>query len=682
MLLKCLTLENFGLFRGVNAIPLAPHTVEGKVRPVVLIGGKNGAGKTTLLEAIRLCLYGPLAVGQRVGSRHYEQYLGGRMHRTDTFRLQSNASSVALDFDYAECSQRHSYHVKRSWHSAGDGVDCRLTILRDGMPLDELDQAHADDFLRDLIPPGVSQLYFFDGEKIQELAETGEDDVVLAAAIRGLLGLDLTERLQSDLRIYASRLDDSASSEPIAAKLGELELQREGFKAENIAALRCLDEAKSRRDRLRQDCAVAEQRLAREGGAFATQFESLKAERTSLHETIEGAENEIRELCEDLLPFALAPRLCRVLRSHLAGEEKLQAWQAQERLLGTRIKKLKKGMAKALFPSGMQINAKLRNELTDRVVQMLQSLAERPDDIADVPLIHRFSEDQYHRLLGAIDRLQNDMPKQLAAVQLRLEKATRRLQDVESSLAKVPTEDQLQPILDRLKELHRDLADAAGEVERREAELRGIDLKLVDIDRQLNKLRLEHGRVEKAISRQTMVARVSSVLEDYSHALTSAKAKELSAAVAARFLQLWRKGDVVRRIEIDPNTFQVRLFDRHERIVPKQELSAGEKQVYAISLLWGLAQVTGRPLPMVIDTPLGRLDSDHRSHLVERYFPHASHQVIILSTDTEIDQGYFRDLDAQVSHAFHLQYDAAEGRTVVEQGYFWSRGAKELARAN
>ena len=75
---------------------------------------------------------------------------------------------------------------------------------------------------------------------------------------------------------------------------------------------------------------------------------------------------------------------------------------------------------------------------------------------------------------------------------------------------------------------------------------------------------------------------------------------------------------------------------------------------------------------MVIDTPLGRLDSDHRAHLVERYFPHASHQVIILSTDTEIDQAYFTALGPAISHSYHLQFNAGERRCVIEKGYFWS----------
>lgn len=102
------------------------------------------------------------------------------------------------------------------------------------------------------------------------------------------------------------------------------------------------------------------------------------------------------------------------------------------------------------------------------------------------------------------------------------------------------------------------------------------------------------------------------------------------------------------------------------------DLSAGEKQIYAISMLWALGQISGRPLSVVIDTPLGRLDSDHRSHIVENYFPKASHQVVLLSTDTEIDRSYFKFLGPHISHAYQLEYDTSEGTTKLSEGYFWS----------
>ena len=74
---------------------------------------------------------------------------------------------------------------------------------------------------------------------------------------------------------------------------------------------------------------------------------------------------------------------------------------------------------------------------------------------------------------------------------------------------------------------------------------------------------------------------------------------------------------------------------------------------------------------MIIDTPLGRLDSEHRGRMIEHYFPNASHQVVVLSTDTELDKHNFEILSPHVSHAYHLAYNELKGRTEVEERYFW-----------
>jgi DNA sulfur modification protein DndD len=127
---------------------------------------------------------------------------------------------------------------------------------------------------------------------------------------------------------------------------------------------------------------------------------------------------------------------------------------------------------------------------------------------------------------------------------------------------------------------------------------------------------------------------------------------------------------LVADVQIDPETFAATLIDRKGNELPKSDLSAGEKQIYAIAMLWALAQTSGRPLPMIIDTPLARLDTEHRANLIERYFPAASHQVILLSTDTEIDNRLLADLGTTVSHTYRLDYDPIAGRTVASPGYF------------
>jgi DNA sulfur modification protein DndD len=130
---------------------------------------------------------------------------------------------------------------------------------------------------------------------------------------------------------------------------------------------------------------------------------------------------------------------------------------------------------------------------------------------------------------------------------------------------------------------------------------------------------------------------------------------------------------LVERILIDPSSFAMTLYDAAGQALPRHRLSEGEKQIFAVSVLWGLARAAARPLPAVIDTPMARLDAAHRQHLVERYFPHASHQVLLFSTDTEVDRHHYQALQPALARAYHLNYDERERLTVGVEGYFWDQ---------
>ncbi len=98
--------------------------------------------------------------------------------------------------------------------------------------------------------------------------------------------------------------------------------------------------------------------------------------------------------------------------------------------------------------------------------------------------------------------------------------------------------------------------------------------------------------------------------------------------------------------------------------------------MYATAIVWGLAKTSGRPLPFIIDTPLARLDEEHRSSLVQEFYPER-HQTIILSTDSEINYEYYKKLQPYISSSYVIQYNSREGKTVIQNGYFFnSKGEK------
>jgi DNA sulfur modification protein DndD len=169
-------------------------------------------------------------------------------------------------------------------------------------------------------------------------------------------------------------------------------------------------------------------------------------------------------------------------------------------------------------------------------------------------------------------------------------------------------------------------------------------------------------------------ARVQETLKLFKERLTLKKLNKLEEEVTECFRYLLHKTDLVHRVVIDTQNFSLSLFDAQGQSLPKHRLSAGEKQLLAIAFLWGLARVSGRHLPIAIDTPLGRLDSSHRNNLVERYFPTASHQVILLSTDTEIGEKEVQQLREQdaIARQYLLKYNSAQRQTsILENQYFF-----------
>lgn len=203
MILHQLTLHDFGIFKGRINIDLTPRSPE---RPVVIIGARNGRGKTTILDAINLVLYGERANlsnrGPKVG---WEDYLRGAIHRGGP-----DAASVKLIFSVGDVYGIRTYETTRTWQANGKSVSESFTVILDG----QLETALAEDWnehIEGLLPLDVARLNFFDGERTNELAAAEGSREVFRAAIHGLLGIGLVEKLETDLKIIRRRKTDGSS---------------------------------------------------------------------------------------------------------------------------------------------------------------------------------------------------------------------------------------------------------------------------------------------------------------------------------------------------------------------------------------------------------------------------------------------------------------------------------------
>jgi DNA sulfur modification protein DndD len=663
MLINKIILENYGLYKGIVDFDLTPRVKYNKTRPVILFGGNNGTGKTTLLDAIRLIFYGKSILGNRVSKTDYEYFLRNKIHRSDDALHSHKFARVGAEFQHVHMGNVDDYYVERSWSiTSSDKVKEFLIITHNGKAVDNVTDDYWRGVMEEIIPERLSQLFFFDGEKIKAIAEDKSSNRALAESIKILLGLDIVDRLKADLAIYNSREVKKISTVDDGRILSNLENAIKRVEQEIVALERNHASIGSDIAGNENEIKKLEQRLDSEGAVFSCHRSTKKQEKEALAVQINEVEKHIVEECETTFPFALCPSIVSEFKKRIKIEQKAKQKAYSMHELDSVHQKLIDAFTQ-------------NNQKYDGVAKIIDNifLSQKRETVLpeNMKIIHDLSNTEEQQLFQWLnDATDRSMPK-IKEHGIKLNELTAQLHKVVKNLAKSPGEALLKPIFEELNAYNKELGICLQERKQVEKELSSKRNQYAALQREKMRLEEKYSTEEQARGRLKLVKNVQRALDSYLIKLTEKKIAELRSKVVDCFNHLSRKGDLVSHIEINAKTFQVTLYDHSDNAIPKKQLSAGEKQIFAISMLWGLAKTAKRPLPVIIDTPLGRLDSEHRSNLINNYFPEAAHQVILFSTDTEVDNSLYRELSPNISHCYHLTYGKKQRYTTAKEGYFW-----------
>ena len=664
MIIDSLSVLDFRVFSGLHNFDLVPKLKRGKPAPIVLFGGLNGGGKTTILSALKLALYGRGMLGSGATISEYHQYLKECIHRAPLAIAQPSRAALELTFRYAQHGVISTYHLKRDWSfDRSERVKEGLIISRDGQELAELSYEQAQSFLNELIPIGVSELFFFDGEKISSLAEETTGGA-LRDSINKLLGLDIIDRLDSDLSILVRTRAAKGASQERQERIATTNNEYSTVKAR-------IESAKGRLLQLKIEIVEAEKvissfdaQIKARGGAWSSskQEESLRLE--VLIARKKAIEDSLHDLASGLLPLAISRKLASNLLSQMSSEREARNFKELANFIRSQEPVFSQAMQKHL-PQLVGNEDAIKNIYLDTFSETLGKVKDA------VSTLHDASDS---RIAATKDRLN----RALKVDKERANVLSTELDDIDSlidalgeNMARAPDENVLIPLF-KEQAAHQERLGALKALKAAMAEdVKKLLYQLSFVARRLDELHFE--ALKSAEKRRTfsLAEQARDVLKEFSKQARETKLRELQEQFYSSFNRLARKEDRHLSISIDSSTFEVELLDESGMVIRKSELSAGEKQIFAISILEALARTSGRSLPVVIDTPLGRLDSVHRKKLVENYFPKTSHQVIILSTDTEIDYSFFEGLKPNISHSYHLVYSPESRSTRVEEGYFW-----------
>ena len=614
--------------------------------PITLIIGENGFGKTSFINSIKIALHGItkdlLQIGELTLSK--QDYIVGSPAKNFSGILnrvskEDNNTKASIEIDLEDGGL---YRITREFNITGNSYNEKLSI-QDFENESFIYDYEAQDFINYKISPTLAKFFFFDGEKIQTIADFSKDE--FRQMLEDVLELDIYDQLIID-------------SENVIKKINKQELNPE---LQNIVTKK-------------------------------------EEELEEIIKNIEEKEEKLNENSQKLKDLYLVEKDLDNKLKKLEGKHKKPYQEAKDALTRLEEEKLTyQFIFKEL--SYIQLPLLLNKKLAQKVDEDLEenykgniSISQNIIDIKKKEFLTQIDDSQKESIEKIFDNVfnsQNNRQSVPFADSIKLEAQYKELKEVNIS-----------EIIEKLISIKDDIVHYENEIhslelmmqeDKKEYEEEFRKVKLISQNigihkEKVNKLEsqiIELTLTKKEIERE--IARTS--IKDHQNSLAKLKIESLEATIKVaramktkikedkremlensiniKFNLLKKEGYEADKILLD-NNFNINVFDKNQRAMDILSSSSGQKQVIATALIWGISEYISEEIPMIIDTPLGRLDDKNQSLILNQFYPNASSQVLILPTPSELRHEGFTDLKDEISQVFSLS-NLGSATSIIEQ---------------
>ena len=709
MKINKIVLYNFNSYEGINEFDFS--STDDK-KNMILIGGKNGAGKTSLFTAIKLALYGPLAFGYVGINPHYISKIKDCIN-LKTFQTDKVESRVQINLSLMVEREFKEYEIVREWDYSSQKLIENYYVKTEGRKLAPQELSYFQNYLQGLIPPDLFEFFLFDGEEVGSIFATPAYNSYVRNAVYTLCRLDIFEiirkytdgymgkaSLQDDEKLYKEYEDLKQAAE-------NMEMSREDLNAELLNLQEELDQIEANLIEL-------ETAFKNAGGITDEERRKLAKEYGEAEHVKTEASAKIKLFVEGLMPFFIVKEFAEKISDQMDYEEKGQIFHyVSERLSREEIRNTFEGnasekMVDALMemllakfkPKGAgenqkpmfdlskedsgrvnSMNVALKDFDTDGMVELIRQKQQASDKTMEINRILKSSmaDDEAARFAeneNALLRKKEETSQKIYTVRSQIEKLNMELSKTVQQRDKV-----WQIILDNAQdknvfELSSRITDMMDTL---------LSEKTVSIRKSLE-TQIVHN-LQHIYRKNNLITHIE-IEDDFQFSLYQDAvytASELAYLMRnlgkGAFAQaIGKKGQSILFEKYGVSTMgelQVALsFDSSEEIclyknIDLSRLSKGERQIFILSLYWAVIELSGQDIPFVIDTPYARIDANHRKEISEKFFPNISKQVVILSTDEEINEEYYEIIKPYIAKEYLLVNDENQNRTTVENRYFF-----------
>jgi len=696
MKIKRIQIKNIGPYVGENCFKFDISSLE---KRIILIGGRNGAGKTTLFNAIKICLYGCVAYGYESNNARYYAEVE-KIINTDEKLKKVGEAEVIIDLLFDDGKNDYIYTFSRSWKIAGKKIVESLVIYKNGVVLSETERSDFESYLLQTLPPNLFRFYFFDGEKISDFMFNDSKNSDFKDAFLKLCGLDTMEIIRENFRRISRNKAD-----------GSEELSRaydQSLEADNLIAQRIERAEEEYRDvsneiiLIDQKLAALEKTYSKGGGISKKEWQLMQAQISKEEIRREDNRKWLKDIANNVLPFVILKGQLEELKKQISIEHQAQIDANLKSTIDT--PEIHDIISRTLKEAGVES----ADQLSKGVIN---EIAKYANNTSHVQQILNLSDFDRFELTAKINSL-------LVFDTSRIKLTT---DDINASLACVKrirkkmersSVDNYDEYLQLKSDLNEEKSASTQQLLEIEKELHILrEQKAVSFAR-LSKARSNYETLLKKQSINDISARALLAFNELQHVLYQKSVRTVEEGFRECFDSLINKSDLIDGIHIDGNlnvlpyknkrfkvsdlqnvmakngveyliaqiglyayeVLQDKIIAREEEfelpVEVKQQLSAGEKQIFIMALYHGLSRLNKINVPYIIDTPFARIDKEHRSNILANFFTKLNGQILILSTDEEIVDNYFEMVSEMLSDAFVLNHTPGGNTEIIKDTYF------------
>ncbi|MGO4890404.1 DNA sulfur modification protein DndD [Anaerobacillus sp. MEB173] len=660
-------LSNVGAYFGHYEVDLS---IKSPTKNVILFGGKNGAGKTTLLEAIRLALFGPYTYGFRTENDQYYKRIQSLLNKRAIQNKEQNYQ-IILEFDRVENYERSTYKIKRSWTYAQTKIKENVDVIKNGQYLSERENEIFNSKLRQEMPPQLFELCLFDGEEISRIITDNKLSVYLQDSARVLFNLHLFESLEQDIGQYMKQATTQGNKSELELQLEELENQYTNVTDEQQLLL-------EKKEELDELIANNEGEVRNLKNDFDVHGGLVKEERDSLLEKLNAIEQQrkeniekVRSFITGLLPIFLVQDLLNDVQVQMTKEQENESFEyVSEALKPDKLTDLVGSLKQLGMPENTD-DKTIEQVLLNGILSSI-----KPEDSS---LIHRASFNQRSEVTALVNQIKKvDSPHYLQLFNEN-QKLLKEAQKLRKKIENNDKNEQFKDMFESIEQLNQQNEKTKLELIQIDEQLTSKSDRLIQLSTEIDRLKERIIQSAKSETTLSLSVKIGEVSKKFRQIQLQKKLQQVEIEATRMANKLFRKEEFLNQIKINPIDFTVTLLTPSNEEIDQQHISAGEKELLLLSIIWAMFKTSGIRMPFVFDTLLGRLDQTHRERLLTKLIPSCGEQVIILATDSEIDTNLFQFVKPVLSKTFTLDYDKEHRKVELNAGKFFDINVLELS---